>query len=155
MDSVAKRTWNVVLAVVTVSVAALCQSDFSGVHQDDFRRWSQVTTLAEREIHQMWRSVSHYADEKDDDSSIELVDGNSLSSRRQILLITSAGIPKCLSVAVFSAAVTHRRLWHEEQGPDGRGFCDNLGVPAETVTTFTRQPYRGSGCSPASKHIRL
>jgi len=111
--------------------AALLQDNFAVIHQEDFTRWSRVTGLQPAEIRQMWRSTSHYADENDDDSSIELVDVTSLASRNQILLIASAGIPKCLNVAVFSSGRGHLKLWQEAQGPDGFGFCDNLGIPAE------------------------
>ena len=89
------------------------------------------------DIHRMWRATSHYAKESDDDSSIELLDANVLRSRQQILMITSAGIPKCITVTVFSAGRGYQKLWQENQGPDSYGFCDNLGIPV--VVNITKE----------------
>jgi hypothetical protein len=83
----------------------------------------------------MWRATSHYAKESDDDSSIELLDANVLRSRQQILMITSAGIPQCITVAVFSAARGYQKLWQENQGPDNYGFCDNLVITVAVNVT--------------------
>jgi len=44
------------------------------------------------------RSTSHFADEQDDDSRIELLDVKSFADRNQILLVTSAGEPRCLTL---------------------------------------------------------
>jgi hypothetical protein len=79
----------------------------------------------------MWKSTSHYANEKDDDSSIELLDVKSLGFRKQIVMVVSAGIPKCVNAAVFSGEGDYLKLWQEDKGPDGYGFCDNLGIPVE------------------------
>ncbi len=50
-------------------------------------------------------------------------------------MITSAGIPRCITVAVFSAARGYQKLWQENQGPDNYGFCDNLGIPVAVNVT--------------------
>jgi hypothetical protein len=111
------------------------QEDFTAVHQDDFARWSQVTRLSPADIHHMWRSTSHYAEERDDDSSIDLVDVKSLCLRNQILMVTSAGLPQCLTAAVFSRQPTFPKLWQVGQTPGGHGFCDALSSPAKVHVT--------------------
>ena len=119
------------LALLSLFIPAVAQEDFNEIHKEDFARWAGETALAPADIHKMWRSLSHYANEGDDDSSIELLDIKALSYRRQILMSTSAGIPKCITVAVFSSEVHHQRLWQENLGPDSYGFCDNFGIPVK------------------------
>ncbi len=127
------------LALACVSlllwIPSFSQDSFEEIHREDFTRWSQVTALLPSDIHRMWRSTSHYAKENDDDSSIELLDANVLRSRQQILMITSAGIPRCVTVAVFSAVRGYQKVWQENQGPDNYGFCNNLGIPAAVNVT--------------------
>ena len=121
------------LFLVTLAAA---QEDFSAVHRDDFERWSRVTGIPAAQIERMWQQTSHYANSADDDSSIELVDVRSLRARDQILMITTAGIPRCLNVAVFwNQKVTFPKLWQVDQGLDGNGFCDKDGIPAEVNAT--------------------
>ena len=118
-----------VLLVIVGS--AFAQDDFSAIHREDFARWAQLASLSPSDIHQMWRSTSHYANEADDDSSIDLVDVSSLRFRNQILMVTSAGLPRCLTVAVFSAQrPAFTKIWQVSQTPDGQGFCDTLDVTA-------------------------
>ena len=118
---------------------AIAQEDFSQFHAEDFARWSGVTTLPPSDIHRMWRSMSHWADENDDDSSIELVDVKALASRRQILMAVSAGKPKCVTLAIFTMGSgypkAYPKLWQEDRGSDDFGFCDNLGIPVDVSVT--------------------
>ena len=118
-----------VFAFVLLATSGISQENFTAIHQEDFARWARVTGLLPGNIHQMWRAMSHYDNEADDDSSIELVDGKMFGYREQILMITSAGLPRCLTVAVFSAP--NAKVWQADQGPNARGFCDAPGHPAE------------------------
>jgi len=104
--------------------------DWISNHREDEARWAKKTGLSTFTIHRLWRSTSHFADEQDDDSQIELLDVTSLSQRNQILLVTSAGEPRCLTLTVFSKAAGFLKVWNESQTPDGHGFCENLGIPA-------------------------
>lgn len=107
------------------------QEDFTAIHREDFARWAQLTSLSPADIHRMWRATSQYGNEADDDSSIDLVDVSSLLSRNQILMVTSAGLPRCITVAVFSSnRPPFSKIWQVEQTPDGRGFCDKLDTSA-------------------------
>ncbi len=126
-----KKVSLICFAFLSLFIPAVAQEDFNEIHREDFARWAGETSLAPADIHKMWRSVSHYANEGDDDSSIERLDTKVLSYRRQILMITSAGIPKCITVAVFSSEIHHQKLWQENQGPDSYGFCDNFGIPVK------------------------
>jgi len=126
-----KLVAQIAFSFAVLSAISFAQEDLAAVHRDDFARWSRVTTLTPVEIHQMWRSMSHYAQEADDDSSIELLDIDSLATRKQILMITGAGMPHCVVVAVFDADRPHRKIWQEDQGPSGHGFCDRPGSPAD------------------------
>jgi hypothetical protein len=128
----------VFLTAQSLWTTALAQDDFTEIHKEDFARWFGFTSLTPSDIHKMWRSTSHYANEGDDDSSIELLDTKSLGSRRQILMVTSAGIPKCVTVAIFSTELGHRKLWQQDQGPDDYGFCDNLGIPVRVSVSLDR-----------------
>lgn len=118
-------------ALLVLVASGIAQEDFTAVHREDFARWAQLTGLSPAGIHRMWRSTSHYASEADDDSSIDLVDVSSLRSRKQILMVTSAGLPRCVTVAVFSSqSPAFRKVWQAEQAANGSGFCDMLGSPA-------------------------
>ena len=124
----------VLIAQLLWTATAFSQENFAPIHEEDFARWSRTTTLAARDIHRMWRSTSHWANEDDDDSSIELVDVKTLGFRNQILMVVSSGIPKCVTVAVFSRA-DYRMLWQEDHGSDNYGFCDNLAIPVDVNVT--------------------
>jgi hypothetical protein len=70
--------------------------------------------------------ASHFADELDDDSRIDMVDVDSLASRNQLLLVTSAGVKDCITATVFltgSKRNFFRKLWSIDQTPNGTGFC--------------------------------
>lgn len=64
-------------------------------------KWAIATGLPVQTVHRAWRSMSHFADESDDDSQIVLVDTRSLAAHHQLLIVTAAGLPTCLSLAVF------------------------------------------------------
>lgn len=130
-----KRSLAIACASLWLCIPVFSQDNFDAIHQEDFARWSQVTRLSASDIHRMWRSTSHYANESDDDSSIELLDTKSLARRNQILMVVSAGIPRCVTVAVFSAPAAPQKLWQENQGPDNYGFCDNLGIAVDVNVT--------------------
>lgn len=130
-----RRPLALACASVLLWIPSFCQDSFEEIHREDFARWSQATALSPTDVHRMWRSTSHYAKESDDDSSIELLDANVLRSRQQILMVTSAGIPRCITVAVFSSARGYQKLWQENQGPDNQGFCDNLGISVAVNVT--------------------
>jgi hypothetical protein len=129
------RSLAIVCSSMLLWIHVFSQDNFDTIHQEDFARWSQVTRLSPSDIHRMWRSTSHYANESDDDSSIELIDAKSLAWRNQTLMIVSAGIPRCVTVAVFSVAPVPQKLWQENQGPDSYGFCDNLGIVVDVTVT--------------------
>jgi len=103
-------------------------------HEDEVE-WAKKTGLSSVAVHQLWRSTSHFADEQDDDSHIELLDSKSLTDRNQILLVTSAGEPRCLTVTVFSKATGFMKVWAADSMPDADGFCDKLGLPARVAVT--------------------
>ena len=65
------------------------------LHHEEEEKWAKKTGLSSVAVHRLWRSTSHFADEQDDDSHIELLDTKSLADRNQILLVTSAGEPRC------------------------------------------------------------
>ncbi len=88
--------------------------------------------LPAEELRQLRRMASHFADEEDDDSVVEFVDTLSFADLKQVLLVTSAGIPRCLTVTVFTKAATgYVKTWSTAATPAGEPFCDNLGIPAE------------------------
>jgi len=91
----------------------------------DIAQWAGKTGLPVATVHHLWRSASHFDDENDDDSRIVLLDSQSLAFRNQLLMVTSAGIPPCLTVTVFSKAVGNAQVLSESQTPDGRGFCEH------------------------------
>lgn len=81
-----------------------------------------------------------FADESDDDSQIVLVDTRSLADRNQLLIVTAAGLPTCLTIAVFSnpvgiAKTVGNLLWSESSTPDGNGFCEVLGIEPEVTVS--------------------
>jgi len=127
------RLW-VLTATVVLLVPALGQ-DSTSLRRDREASWAKKTGLPTSVIHQMWRSPSHFADEQDDDSQIELLDPKSLANRNQILLVTSAGEPRCLTLSVFSNAAGFLKLWSADATPDGRGLCDKLGLSARVAPT--------------------
>src|SRR3954464_10455584 len=134
----AKKYRRLLLFLLSTSLA-ISQEDFTQFHAEDFAPTSNETTLPPSDIHRIWRSMSHWADESDDDSSIELVDVKALASRKQILMVVSAGIPKCVTLAVFTIGTGYPKLypkiWQEDHGSDNFGFCDNLGIPVEVDVT--------------------
>lgn len=84
--------------------------------------------------------MSHFADESDDDSQIVLVDTRSLAAHHQLLIVTAAGLPTCLSLAVFPypegiANTIGNLLWSESSTPDGNGFCEALGIEPEVTVS--------------------
>jgi hypothetical protein len=98
-------------------------------------KWAEASGMPVQTIHRLWRSMSHFADEKDDDSQILLLDAQSLAARNQLLMVTAAGLPTCLTVAVFSKGAGNLKLWSESSVPDGSGFCEVLGIePQVTVS---------------------
>jgi hypothetical protein len=89
-------------------------------------------------VHRLWRSISHFADESDDDSQIVLVDTRSLADRNQLLIVTAAGFPTCLTIAVFSVGIAktaENPLRSESSTPDGNGFCEMLGIEPEVTVS--------------------
>jgi len=100
------------------------------LHRDEEAHWAKKTGLSALVVHRLWRSTSHFADEQDDDSRIELLDTKALAHRNQILLVTSAGIPRCLTLTVFSNAAGFSKVWSADSTPEDRGFCDKLGIAA-------------------------
>ena len=123
--------------------AALRCISAGGLHRHSSGRLFPVVSSHRppADIHRMWRSTSHYAEERDDDSSIDLVDVKSLCLRHQILMVTSAGLPQCLTIAVFSAEPSFPKLWQIDQTPDAHGICNVLGSPA-TVNVTKRKTSR-------------
>jgi hypothetical protein len=69
LSSTVKRPLAVVCASLLLWIPSFSQDNFDEIHREDFSRWSQVTTLSPPDIHRMWRSTSHYANESDDDLS--------------------------------------------------------------------------------------
>src|SRR5262245_20941035 len=102
--------------------------NWTSLHREDEERWAKRTGLSSLEIHRLWRASSHFADEEDDDSQIALLDIKSLADENHILLATAAGEPRCLTLTVFSKANGLAKVWSADTTPDGRGFCDNLGL---------------------------
>jgi len=101
-------------------------------------RWATATGLSVETVHRLWRSTSHLANEKDDDSRILSLDTSSLAARNQLLMVTTAGLPTCLTVTVFSKAAGNLKIWSESSTPDGHGFCEKLGIEPE-VTVANRK----------------
>jgi hypothetical protein len=53
-------------------------------------------------------------------------------------MVTAAGLPTCLTVAVFSKAAGTPQLWSESSTPDKNGFCETLGIEPEVTITNGR-----------------
>jgi hypothetical protein len=133
------------------------------LRQEDEASWAQKTGLAPAAIHRMWLSSSHFADEKDDDSRIELLDTKSLAGLKQILMVTSAGEPRCLTLTVFSNGAEVLKLWSTDSTPEGRGLCDKLGLSArftmnqhgiEIIVPLDRHSVRSSYADVEHCHYR-
>jgi len=106
-------------------------------------KWATATDLPVQTVHRLWRSISHFADESDDDSQIVLVDTRSLADRNQLLMVTAAGLPTCLTVAVFSepvgiAKTAGNLLWSESSTPEGNGFCEMVGIEPEVTVSKSK-----------------
>lgn len=112
-------------------VSALYAQDSDSNRRQDETRWAKATGIPADTVHRLWRSISHFADEKDDDSQILALDTKSLASRDQLLMVTAAGLPTCLAVTIFLKSAGYRMVWSESQTPDGRGFCENFGLEPE------------------------
>jgi hypothetical protein len=48
-------------------------------------------------------------------------------------MVTSSGVPRCLTFIVFANSTEFLKLWTADSTPEGRGICDKVGLPA----TFT------------------
>ena len=131
-----RRGW-VSLAIV-IAVLPVYAQNWLVLHQEDEVKWAKKTGLSSGAIHRLWRSTSHFADEQDDDSHIELLDIKSFADRNQILLVTSAGEPRCLTLTVFSNATGFLKQWSADSTPEGYGFCDKLGLSARIAVTDKR-----------------
>ena len=120
-----------------VAVILLLISSLFAQHEGNGEsRWAEASGLSVETVHQLWRSMSHFADERDDDSRIVLLDSQNLAARDQLLMVTAAGLPSCLSVAVFSNAMNSPKLlWSESSTPDARGFCEALGIQPEVTVS--------------------
>jgi hypothetical protein len=114
--------------VVVLALLPLYGQDFIVLHRDEEAHWAAKTGLSPLVVHRLRRSISHFADEQDDDSHIELLDTKALADRKQVLLVTSAGIPRCLTLTAFSNAAGFPKVWSADSTPEGRGFCDKLGI---------------------------
>lgn len=110
-----------VLALAIGSVAQDQESRIQ-VHQQDEGKWAQRSGLPAQTVHQLWRLASHFADSRDDDSRIQLLDTDRLGQNRT-LLVTSAGSDYCLSLTVFSKTTVYQKIWTEDSTPMGEGFC--------------------------------
>ena len=149
-----------VLVFLFISFAGLPlpeAQDWVSHHREDESKWATKTGVPALAIHRMWRALSHFSDEQDDDSHIELLDTTSFAARNQILLITSAGQPRCLALAVFSKATGFLKIWSEEKAPDGHGFCDNLGIAVrcEVRERYIEVIVPGEPISPNASHANI
>jgi len=98
-------------------------------------KWADASGLSVETVHRLWRSISHFADERDDDSQIVLLDTQSLAARNQWLMVTAAGLPTCLTITVFSKAAGNPQLWSEASTPDGNRFCETVGIKPEVTVS--------------------
>jgi hypothetical protein len=103
---------------------------------DEEKKWADATGLSQFAVHRLWRMSSHFADEREDDSRIvnALVVPSRSPSVQDIILVTAAGYPYCITVTVLS----HPRrglslIWSENQTPEGEGFCSNPGGDPEVT----------------------
>ena len=119
------------------AVTLLLVSSLFAQHEgNDESRWAEASGLDVETVHRLWRSMSHFADERDDDSRIVLLDSKSLAGRNQLLMVTAAGLPTCLSVSVFSNPMkSPKELWSTSSAPDGNGFCEILGIQPEVTVS--------------------
>jgi hypothetical protein len=122
------------LAALTILLPLYAQ-DWISLHRKDEAKWAQTTGMSSFAIHRLWRSTSHFADEQQDDSHIEVLDTKSLADQKQVLLVTSAGEPRCLTLAVFSKVTGFMKVWSADSTPNGDGFCDKLGLPVRIAVT--------------------
>ena len=120
-------------ALLGLFVQPIAGQDSSVVDRQDEVRWAVRSGLSVATVHRLWRSASHLADEKDDDSRIVAIDSQNFAFRNQILMVTAAGLPSCLTVTVFSRAAGNLKVWSESSTPDGRGFCETLGIEPEVT----------------------
>jgi len=118
-------------------VSLWCQ-DWISLHREEEKRWAKQTGMSPAMIHQLWRSTSHFADEADDDSHIELLDATTLAERNQILFVTSAGEPRCLTFTVCSKGTGFLKNWTADHSPSGHGFCDDLGIAVRSTVDERR-----------------
>jgi hypothetical protein len=120
-----KKRFATALLIWSFSLTAVRSQDWKQVHPEDDAKWAHMTGLSAATVHNLWRMASHFADENDDDSRIDQIDLRALSARNHVLLVTSSGEDDCLRVSVFQmvSAKSFRKLWSEEQTPEGRGFC--------------------------------
>src|SRR5215467_9828621 len=82
--------------------SSLFGQDNDQARQRTEAQWSKKTEVPAGTIHRLWRYISHFADEQDDDSQIVNFDTKSLASLGQLLMVTAAGLPTCFTVTVFS-----------------------------------------------------
>jgi hypothetical protein len=117
------------------ALTLLLASLFAGDSDHGEAKWAEATGLPVQTVHRLWRSMSHFADETDDDSQIVLLDAQRLAGPNQLLVVTAAGLPPCLTVAIFSKAPGNPNLWSESSTPDGNGFCEALGIEPEVTVS--------------------
>jgi hypothetical protein len=113
----------------------LASSLFAQVADHGEAKWAKASGMPVQTVHGFWRSTSHFANQGDDDSQIVLLDAKNLAARDQLLMVTAAGVPSCLAVTVFSKAAGNLKLWSESSTPDGRGFCETLGITPEVTVS--------------------
>ena len=118
-------------AFLLLLVRSLLGQDTNQVRLRAEAQWSKKTSVPAETVHRLWRSISHFADERDDDSQIVDFDTKSLASRGQLLMVTAAGLPTCLTVTVFSNPPEYRVAWSESESSDGHRFCEELGIEPE------------------------
>lgn len=150
------RRSRVFFAVLTI-VSALHAQDWISRHREDEARWARKTGVPPSVVHRLWRASSHFADEQEDDSEIELPDTTSFAERNQVLLVTSAGEPRCLTLTVFSTGARFLKVWSADQTPDGNGFCDNLSIPVRLTVGKDRIEIAvpRERLSPRSSHVEV
>jgi len=71
-----------VTLILLLASCLLAQGDDHGE-----AKWATATGLPVQTVHRLWRSLSHFADESDDDSQIVLVDTRSLAGHNQLRLL--------------------------------------------------------------------
>jgi hypothetical protein len=126
-----------VVAILSI-LLPMHAEDWTSLHREDEERWAKKTGISALEIHRLWRASSHFAEEEDDDSRIAVVDVTSLVDENQILFVTAAGEPRCVTLTVFSKASGFTKVWSADSTPDGHGFCDNLGLEVRVAAKSRR-----------------